>query len=257
MTAKIAAIYRYPIKGLSAHPMHAVSLTAGETLPFDRAYSIENGHGRFDEANPKHLPKINYLMQMRDERLAKLEARFDETTEILTIRRDGKQVAMGDLGTMSGRAIIEQFFSAYMAQELRGPPKIKRATGHSFSDVSAKCLHIVNLASIKEIERETGRDIDVRRFRPNVVLSGLPAWHEFNWVGQHLMAGSGRLHVFKRTERCAATDVNPANGVRDIDIPALLWRKWGHHDFGVYARVVESGLIRNGDAVAIDKTDHK
>jgi uncharacterized protein len=249
MTSTITAIYRYPIKGLSAHPLPAVTLTEGEALPFDRAYSIENGKGRFDEANPKHLPKINFLMLMRDERLAKLDARFDETSEKLTICRDGKQVAQGDLGTMSGRAILEQFFSAYMEKELRGPPKIKRATGHSFSDVSAKCLHLINLASIKELERETGRTIDVRRFRPNVVISGLPAWAEFDWIGKHVSAGSARLHVFKRTERCAATNVDPKTGERDVDIPALLRRQWGHSDFGVYARVVESGLIRNGDAI--------
>ena len=257
MSATIAAIYRYPVKGLSAHPMPAATLTEGETLPFDRAYSIENGQGRFDEANPKHLPKINFLMQMRDERLAKLEARFDETSEILTINRDGKQVARGDLGTMSGRAIIEQFFSAYMENELRGPPKIKRATGHSFSDVSAKCVHIVNAASIKEIERETGRSIDVRRFRPNIVVHGLPAWQEFTWVGKHINAGSARLHVFKRTERCAATNVNPTTGNRDVDIPAVLQRQWGHTDFGIYARVVDSGLIHNGDAVSVSQNDQK
>ncbi len=249
MTATIAAIYRYPIKGLSAHPLPAAALTEGETLAYDRAYAIENGKGRFDEANPKHLPKINFLMLMRDERLAKLDVRFDETSERLTISRDGKQVAQGDLGTMSGRAIIEQFFSAYMEKELRGPPKIKRASGHSFSDVAAKCLHIVNAATIRELERETGRAIDPRRFRPNLVITGLPAWQEFDWIGKHVVAGSARLHVFKRTERCAATNVDPSTGIRDIDIPALLSRHWGHTDFGVYARVVQSGQVRNGDPI--------
>jgi uncharacterized protein len=249
MPATITSIYRYPIKGLSAHPLPAASLTEGEAMAYDRAYAIENGKGRFDEANPKHLPKINFLMLMRDERLAKLDVRFDETSELLTICRDGKVVAKGDLGTMSGRAIIEQFFSAYMERELRGPPKIKRATGHSFSDVSAKCLHIVNMATIKELERETGRTIDPRRFRPNLVVSGLPAWDEFNWVGQHIAVGNARLHVFSRTERCAAINVDPTTGTRDIDLPALLSRHWGHTDFGVYARVVESGQVRNGDSV--------
>ena len=250
MTITISAIYRYPLKGLSADPLTRATLTAGEAIEYDRAFAIENGKGRFDEANPRHVAKINFLMLMRDERLAKLDVRFDEGSEMLTIRRDGKQVARGDLGTMSGRAILEQFFSAYMEKELRGPPKIKRATGHSFSDSATKCVHIVNLASMREIEREIGRPVDPRRFRPNIVVSGLPAWAEFNWVGQHISAGSARLHVFKRTTRCAATNVDPMTGSRDVDIPALLQRHWGHMDFGIYARVVESGHIRNGDTIS-------
>ena len=41
-------------------------------MPFDRAYAIENGPGRFDPEHPAHLPKINFLMLMRNERLATL-----------------------------------------------------------------------------------------------------------------------------------------------------------------------------------------
>ena len=44
----IASLYRYPVKGLSPEPLQSVELKSGETLPFDRAYAIENGPGRFD-----------------------------------------------------------------------------------------------------------------------------------------------------------------------------------------------------------------
>ncbi len=47
-------------------------------MPFDRAWAIENGPGRFDPAAPKHLPKASFLMLMRNERLAALDCRFDE-----------------------------------------------------------------------------------------------------------------------------------------------------------------------------------
>ena len=69
----VAALYRYPVKGLTPEPLQSVALAAGETVPFDRAYAIENGPGRFDPDAPRHLPKINFLMLMRDERLATLE----------------------------------------------------------------------------------------------------------------------------------------------------------------------------------------
>ncbi|MBU1211840.1 MAG: MOSC N-terminal beta barrel domain-containing protein, partial [Alphaproteobacteria bacterium] len=34
---KVVALYRYPVKGLSAQPLEQVTLTAGETIAFDRA----------------------------------------------------------------------------------------------------------------------------------------------------------------------------------------------------------------------------
>ena len=245
----VRGLYRYPVKGMSAEALERMALRAGETAPFDRAYAIENGPGRFDPEHPAHLPKINFLMLMRNERLATLETHFDDATETLTIRRAGKQVARGDLRTLIGRKMIEQFLAAYMQEELRGAPRIVFAPGHSFSDVAAKCLHIVNLASVRELERVVGHAVNPLRFRPNVVIDGAEPWQEFNWTGKPLQLGPVQLEVFKRTERCAATNVDPETGKRDMAIPAALQRAWGHADFGVYARVVAGGTIAVGDPV--------
>ncbi len=246
--ARLAALYRYPVKGLTPEPLDRVQLTAGETLPFDRAYAIENGPGRFDPQQPRHLPKISFLMLMRDERLATLKTRFDDATETLTILRDGKQVARGQLTTPLGRQLIEQFIAAYMKAELRGPPKIVHAAGHSFSDVAAKCVHIVNLASVRELERVSGRAIDPLRFRANLYVEGLEPWIEFDWLDKELHVGAVKLAVFARTTRCEATNVDPESGARDIAVPELLARTWGHSDFGVYAKVADGGEIVAGSS---------
>jgi len=250
-SARVGALYRYPVKGLSPEPLQRVSLRVGETFPFDRAYAIENGLGRFDPAAPRHLPKVNFLMLMRDERLATLKASFDDQSETLTILRDGKQVARGQLTTPLGRQLIEQFIAAYMRSELRGAPKIVHAAGHSFSDVAAKCLHVVNLATVRELERVAGRPIDPLRFRANLYLDGVTPWAEFAWLDKELRIGEARLSVFARTTRCEATNVDPATGARDMAIPAHLMRTWGHQDFGIYAKVVAGGEIGIGTPVTL------
>ena len=245
----VHCLYRYPVKGLTPEALQSVELQPGATLPFDRAFAIENGPGRFDPANPRHLPKISFLMLMRDERLATLQTQFDDAAETLTIKRDGKQVARGNLSTTIGRQMIEQFLGAYMKTSLLGPPKVVVAEGHSFSDVAAKCLHIVNLASLRELERAVGKPVDPLRFRANVYLEGLPAWEEFNWLKKEIGLGSARLSVFKRTVRCDATNVDPATAQRDMAIPQVLLRTFGHQDFGVYAKVVMGGRVAPGDGV--------
>jgi MOSC domain-containing protein len=247
--AGVHALYRYPVKGLSPEAMQRLDLSAGNAVAFDRMYAIENGGGRFDPDHPQHLPKINFLMLMRDERLASLKTRFEESTHTLTILRDGKQVARGQLSTPLGRKMIEQFLAAYMSAELRGAPRIVSAEGHTFSDMDAKCLHIVNLESLRELERAMGVPLNPLRFRPNLVIEGLGAWEELKWVGKTIAAGSAELRVISRTQRCAATDVDPDTGKRDTAIPAVLQRTWGHTDFGVYAQVTRGGTLAVGDAV--------
>jgi uncharacterized protein YcbX len=248
---EVRGLYRYPVKGLSPESLQQMALKAGGTAPFDRAYAIENGPGRFDPEHPQHLPKINFLMLMRDERLATLKTHFDDASETLTILRAGKQVARGNLTTQIGRKMIEQFLAAYMAEELRGAPHIVSAPGHSFSDVTAKCLHVINLASLREFERVVGRTVDPLRFRPNVIIDGAEPWAEFGWIGRSGRLGGVEVEAIKRTERCAATNVDPATGARDMAIPAALQRAYGHSDFGIYVRVATDGTIAVGDSLTI------
>lgn len=247
--ARIVALYRYPVKALSPERLDRVTLTAGATMPFDRAYAIENGPGRFDPEAPQHLPKVTFITLMRNARAATLDTTFDDATETLTIGRGGKQVARGQLTSKLGRSLIEQFLAAYLKDELRGAPRIVFAPGHSFSDVKDKCLHIINLASLRELERAAGRALDPLRFRPNVVIDGLPPWAEFDWDMKDLALGEARVQGLGRTQRCAATNVDPATANRDIDLPALLQRTWGHDDFGFYARVTAGGGVATGDGI--------
>ena len=54
----------------------------------------------------------------------------------------------------------------------------------------------------------------------------------------------------ERIDRCAATNVDPATGLRDLNIPLALRQHYGHIDCGVLLRVVRGGKI--GAAQAID-----
>lgn len=55
--------------------------------------------------------------------------------------------------------------------------------------------------------------------------------------------------MVKRIQRCAATEVDPDAGVRDLTIPRSLLQNLGHGDFGVYAEVAAGGEIAPGDAI--------
>jgi uncharacterized protein YcbX len=250
--AQIASLYRYPVKGLSPEPLPQVALGVGQTLPADRRYAIENGPSGFDPAAPAWMSKTNFLMLMRNERLAGLQTRFEDHSHLLTIREHGKVVAYGDLEAADGRAAIEAFFAADFADQLKGPPKVISGGGHSFSDVAKKVVSIINLGSLKAIENMLGLPVHPLRFRANLYVSGWPAWREFELLGQTLAIGDARLRIVKRIVRCAAINVDPESAVRDLDLPPTLQRRLGHGDCGVYAEVIAGGSIGVGDAIAIE-----
>ena len=247
--ATLQTIYRYPVKGLSPELLAKTALQPGETLPADRRYAIENGPIGFDPADPKYYPKIRFLMLMRNERLAGLQTRFDDATNVLTIRHNDAEAARGDLETPEGRATIEAFFVENFAPELKGPPKVLAAPGHSFSDVAAKVVSIINLASVAAIETIVGQPVNPLRFRGNLYVSGWPAWHDFDLLGKELTIGGARLKVNKRIVRCAAVNVDPVTAERDLNIPQALMQMFDHADCGVYAEVITGGTIAAGDTI--------
>jgi len=246
----IQAIYRYPVKGLSPQALEAARLTPGGTLPADRLYAIENGPTGFDPAAPAYFPKTRFLMLMKNERLAALHTDYDEATHTLTIDSEGREAVRADLRTSEGRLAVEAFFRRFMPHELRGPPKVLFGDGHSFSDVARKVVSIINLASVAAVETAIGAAVNPLRFRANLYVAGWPAWHEFDLLNREISIGKeARLKVVKRIVRCAATNVDPDTGIRDLEIPATLMRTFNNMDCGVYAEVLDGGDVVVGDEI--------
>jgi len=249
MTAKIESLYRYPVKGLSPEPVTRATLKAGDYFPGDRLFAVENGPSGFDPAAPQHQSKIKFLMLMHNERLATLRTRYEDATGTLTIEQDGRSAVRADLATKEGRLAVEAFFRRFMPTELRGPPKLLQAEGHSFSNVPAKVVSVINLASVAAIGTAIGAPVHPLRFRANLYVEGWPAWHEFDLLEREIAIGGARLKVTKRTLRCPATEVDPDTGVRDLRIPKTLMQTYGHADCGVYAQVIAGGEVAVGDAI--------
>ncbi len=251
---RIASLHRYPVKGLSPERISRADLAEGAYFPGDRLFAIENGPSGFDPAAPAHQPKVKFLMLMKNEALARLRTRYLDATGELVIEEGGREAARGNLATPAGRVAIEAFFRRSLPGELRGPQKVLTAPeGHRFTDSRSGYVSLINLASVAALEGVVGAPLDPLRFRGNLHLDGLAPWAEFDLVGR-VLAGPGgvRLKVTKRIERCAATNVDPGTGLRDLAIPKALMRAYGHFDCGVYAQVLAGGALAEGEHLAVE-----
>lgn len=251
MTERLADICRYPVKGLSAEHLARTRLSPGQGLPDDRRFAIAHGATSFDPSAPQWLPKTSFLMLMRDEKLAQLQVTFAPESGLLTIRRGGKPVVTAKATDPMGRTVIDQFFAGFMGPAARGAPRLLEAAGHMFSDTREKYVSLINLASVRDLERVVRRPVHPLRFRGNLYLADTPAWSEFSWIGCEIAIGEARLRVTKRIDRCSATNVDPETAERDMNIPRALQQGFGHMDMGIYAEVVHGGTIAASDTVTI------
>ncbi|MCW3475966.1 MOSC domain-containing protein [Limobrevibacterium gyesilva] len=248
---RIDRIYRYPVKGLTAEALEEVAVEPGCALPWDRAFALAQGDAPFDPAEPKWLPKTNFMCLRQNATIARLKASFDARHGKLTITApDGSRIEEIALDE-PGRARIGAWLTAYLGAEARGAPRFHHVPGHVFGDQRTPVISLINQASIADLEQHVGVRRHRRRFRANIYFSGAPAWSEFGWVGQELIIGSARLRVLKRITRCPATEVNPDTGLRDANPIAELKATFGHADLGVLAEVVEGGRMALGDSIEL------
>ncbi|MEM7489915.1 MAG: MOSC domain-containing protein [Pseudomonadota bacterium] len=254
MTGRIVALTRYPVKGMTGEPMEEVRLDAGAGVPGDRRWGFAKPGSGFDPADPKPLPKDRFVVLLREAALARLHARLAGETLHL---RDGAAAASFDLGTDEGRGAA----ASYLRDRLDLPdrPTLVRSDPHRFTDVSVVSPELMNAVSIlsrdslADLETASGHTLAPGRFRMNVEVEGWPPWAELDAVGREVRLGGARLRSLLRTRRCAATEVNPDTADRDLPVPRLIHGARGHVDMGVYAEVVEGGLVRLGDAATLDE----
>ena len=252
MTITVKQILRFPLKGLSADYLSKAALTAGEGIPHDRRFALARASSTVDPENPEWQPKTNFLMLQRNATLATLETRYDEDAETLAVLRNDAVVAEGAINTPEGRSQIENFFYDHLKDEINDPPHlVEMPKGHMFSDHKKTVLSLINMATVRELEKNTGTAIDPIRFRGNIHIDGAEPWAEFDWIDQGISIGSARFKATERIDRCVAANVNPGSGDRSVNVLKVLQKNFGHVDMGIYLEVTEDGEIATGDEVKI------
>ena len=248
---RIVSLYRYPVKGFSPERLASVPLITGDGFPLDRKYALLRTQAAFDPAAPTWLAKANFVMLMVHEQIAALKTRYTDHDKSLIVTAPDHRERVFKLDDAGGRSALEQFIQQVMPKHLRDTPRLVDAAGHQFTDKAAKYVSLINLASLRELERRWGENLDPLRFRANVYIDDAEPFSELDWVGQRIQLGAVVMKVMQRNGRCAATNVNPDTGVRDRNVPGKLRADFGHKDLGVYLAVAQNGVLHEGDPVTL------
>ena len=91
---------------------------------------------------------------------------------------------------------------------------------------------------------------DVRRLRPNILVSGVEGMDEVRWPGAELHIGTAIIRLDSRRGRCPMTTVDPDTLQADPEVLRDIGRRFGG-SLALNAAVVRGGTIHAGDTIRL------
>ena len=114
-------------------------------------------------------------------------------------------------------------------------------------------LSILSKDSAKSLESKEFQDIDIRRFRPSILIDGLNPFEENQWIGSSISIGNDLVvQIEGKDPRCSIVSNNPNDGFQDGDMLAHLRHVTSDIYLGVYGLVVKPGRIAIGDQISVN-----
>jgi uncharacterized protein YcbX len=245
MTARLAAVWRHPVKGIGAEALDAATLAPDRPVPGDRAWALlRDGVA----ATGGWQPCSGFLRGANGPSLMAVMART--VGDAIELTHPDRPPLRFDPATEGAR--LAEWVAPLWPAGLPRPAGLVRAPETGMSDMDYPSVSVLNTASLAALAHAMDRpDLDQRRFRGNLWIDGWDAWSEFDLIGRRIAVGDAVLEIVERNTRCLATHADPETGARDADVLGTLSAQWGHRDFGVYARVVQGGAIAPGAPVCV------
>lgn len=259
---RVAALYRYPVKGFTPEPCEILSVLDEGRIAGDRVLGI-----RFaDSAAPEDAwsRKHEFVALVNTPGLARLQLRFDHETLQLRISLDNAVLvdeALGDRGRKRIAAAVEDYVLGLDGNPLSPHPERLplRVVGDGarprYQDDQAGLVTLHGRESLAAVAAALGDPgLSELRFRSNIAVEGLAAWEEQSWLGRKVRIGEVEFEAVKPKGRCLATQANPRTGERDLPVLATLISAFPREKPTFAIAMVASGAggpIRVGDRVSL------
>jgi uncharacterized protein YcbX len=233
----IRAIYRYPVKSMAGEQLTSAVL-GWHGIEGDRRFALKQvgDTSGFPWLTAGKLPEL-ILYRPYSAATANDPA---VPTHVIT--------PQGDTLELRGEALMRRISAAHKAEVTLFQLK------HGIFDEAM--LSLINTATIGEIGREAGCELDPRRFRPNILVdTESPApFQEEDWVGKIIAfgetAGGAMMNVTQSDVRCSMIGLDPDTATPNPQILKTVVRS--HRNCaGVYGSTLRTGTISVGDAVGL------
>jgi uncharacterized protein YcbX len=240
---QVEAIFRYPVKSMAGERLGVADL-GWYGLDGDRrlAFRKMNDRSGMPWLTASQLPDLVRFVPRRLES----GAQVDRPTHVRT--PDGQEMPV--FGEELATDVERRYGAPVEMTQLR----------HGIFDEAS--VSVIALNTVREIGRLSGRSLDVRRFRPNVVVRSLQSvpFEEDEWVGGMLSFGEGgdapAIAVTIRDERCAMVNLDPDSARPAPEVMKAIVHA-NQNTAGVYGTVTRIGRLAVGQTILLHTATEK
>lgn len=231
LVGRVSELWRYPVKSMAGQRLEAAEVS-WHGLEGDRRWAFVRENlvrSSFPWLTIRERPELRHFVPSFAD-----PARPDESlTTVRTPEGDTLDVADPRLAERLGPGV-------YVIRQKRGIP-------------DTAPLSLISTATIAAIGDLVDTRLDVRRFRPNLLVepAGDKPFVEDDWVGSVLRVGSVRMRVDQRDKRCVMINVDPDTDERDPSVLRAVAQTREAYA-GVYGTTVTPGRIAVGDPVVLE-----
>lgn len=226
---QIKAIFRYPVKSLAGIHLDRVGL-GWHGLNGDRRFAFRHvaDQSGFPWLTASRLPELLLYKPIGEAEVDKDLPTHVRTPEGAELELAGDELR-DEISQRHGSSVQLMRFN------------------HGIFDEAA--VSLINVVTVREIEREADRRLDVLRFRPNIVIEShsVEPFAEDQWVGKTLRFGTDdngpAVSITMRDLRCVMINLDPETAEADSNVMKAALRLNANHA-GVYATVICPGELR-------------
>jgi uncharacterized protein YcbX len=230
LTFSLSALYLHPVKSCAGMAV-TEALLVETGLDLDRAWMVVDPQGEF--LSQRDLPRMALIqptlrhddLRLRAPGMLALHLSLDRVEAPTRARVWNDWVAAYDMGDLAA-----QWFSDFLGRPLRlvrfdiDQPRLSDSRWTAGLDAQTQfadgfALLVLSKGSLDECNRRLaltgGTAVDMRRFRPNLVLDGIEA-HDEDHIDELLIDtddGEVRLKLVKPCARCPIPDIDPDTAV--------------------------------------------
>ena len=225
---RLSALYRYPLKSGKGEILQQASLDK-LGLEGDRRWMlVDEASGRFlSQRVVGQMSQLSALWNAEGGLTLGAPGRSpidialpgsDAELRGVTIFRDSLRVP--DAGDEAGAWVSE--FIGKPTRLVQIPLERARITQAGYGKDDDRVafadgfpLLLIGQASLEDLSQKVGQELEMLRFRPNLVIEGTHAYAEDSW--KRIRIGAVEFRVVKPCSRCILTTVDPQTGLRSDD----------------------------------------
>jgi uncharacterized protein len=260
-TASITALFVYPVKSMRGIEKSRVRVAA-TGFEWDRQWMLINGNGMFlsQRTHPqlaRIVPEVTpTALVLNAPGLPPLSVPLTDGGERLPVRVHRDPCVGVDQGPAAAEWASRAVGDA--VRVVRVPPENERRANPVFAGTVAAPVGfadgypvlVVNEASLQSLNEHMPEAIPMERFRPNIILRGLPAWAEDRIDALHFEGLT--LRLVKPCVRCTIPSIDQRTGLASTDPgPVLKQFRFDKELLGV--TFGENAVIASGTGSEIER----